>query len=402
MKKSIPLLIVALFPFFCFLQMNALNSISHFLGNTNSLYLGGLSSAYVFGDALCLIPAGLILDKINPLKVVLASFLGYLTALLLFSYFNNHDLLIFSRFLMGCFHAFSLLACLKLISYNTSIQQRTLLISLAVTIALLGGLVAQTPLFYLIEHFGLSTALTINFFLGIVIFVTIFVFYKFPLSNNYLNRDKNVENTKIIHSIHYALKKKNIWYAAAYVAILSLPLMILGSVWGIEYLVSINHISATHASYVSSMIFIGIIIGGPLIGLISCKIKVETLLRFGAVGTFLVLLLVILSAKLPAMFLGPLFFLLGLISSCQVLGYTVMSQASNKALAGISIGVANALVMFFTALCQMIFGLLVHAQFAASVFYLRNYFSGLLFVGCLFMFIVWFTLKRTKAIANSA
>ena len=48
MKKSIPLLIVALFPFFCFLQMNELNSISHFLNNTNSLYLGTLSSAYIY------------------------------------------------------------------------------------------------------------------------------------------------------------------------------------------------------------------------------------------------------------------------------------------------------------------------------------------------------------------
>jgi MFS family permease len=382
--------------------MNSLNSISSFFHNTNGLYLGALSSAYIFGDALWLIPAGLILDKINPLKVVLVSFLGYLMALFLFSYSSNHELLIFSRFLMGCFHAFSLLSCLKLISYNTLIQKRTLLISLAVTIALLGGLVAQAPLFYLIEHFGLSTALTIDLFFGIAIFFIIFAFYKFSLSNISLNRDRNVENKKIIYSIHYVLKKKNIWYAAAYVVVLSLPLMILGSVWGIEYLVSINHISATHASYVSSMIFMGIIIGGPLIGLISCKIKVETLLRFGAIGTFSVLLLVILSVKFPAILLGPLFFLMGLISSCQVLGYTVMSQASNQALAGISIGVANALVMFFTALCQMIFGLLVHTQFAASVFYLRNYFSGFLFIGCLFMFIILFTLKRTKTTTNSA
>jgi MFS family permease len=381
--------------------MNSLNSISHFLDNTNSLYLGFLSSAYIFGDALWLIPAGLILDKVNPLKVVLVSFLGYLAALFLFSYSNNHDLLVFSRFLMGCFHAFSLLACLKLISYNIKPQHKTLLISLAVTIALLGGLIAQIPLFYLIENFGLSTALTINLIFGAIIFSIIFVFYKFSLSNSQLNIDSNVESVKIIHNIYYTLKKKNIWYAAAYVATLSLPLMILGSVWGIEYLVAINHISATHASYVSSMIFMGIILGGPLVGLISCKIAVETLLRFGAIGTFLVLLLVILSAKFPVALLGPLFFLLGLISSCQILGYTVMSQASNQALAGISIGVANALVMFFTALCQMIFGLLVHAQFAASMFYVRDYFSGFLFIGCLFMFIIWFTLKYTKATANS-
>ena len=341
-------------------------------------------------------------DKINPLKIVLFTFFGYLMALLLFSYSSNHDLLVFSRFLMGCFHSFSLLACLKLISHNTSIKQRTLLISLAVTIALLGGLAAQTPLFYLIENFGLSTALTINLFLGIAIFIIIFAFYKFSFANSYLNIGGNAESAKVIHSIHYVLKKKNIWYAAAYVAILSSPLMILGSVWGIEYLVAINHTSATHASYVSSMIFMGIIIGGPLIGLISYKITIETLLRFGAIGTFLALLLVILSAKFPAVLVGPLFFLLGLISSCQVLGYTVMSQASNQTLAGISIGVANALVMFFTALCQMIFGILVHAQLVVNMFYLGDYFSGLLFIGCLFTFIVWSTLKYTKAVTHSS
>lgn len=402
MRKHIPSLVIALFPFFCFLQMNAINSISHFMNNANSLYLGTLSSAYIFGDAVWLIPAGLILDKINPLKVVLFSFLGYLAALLLFSYSSSHDLLVFFRFLMGCFHAFSLLACLKFISQETPLQQRTLLISVAVTIALLGGLVAQTPLFYLIKTLGLSAALTVNFLFGTFIWAVIFVFYKFTFSSTPQSIGKTCEHTKITPALCQAFKKKAVWYAAAYVAILSLPLMVLGSVWGIDYLMTINHISATYASYVSSMIFMGVIIGSPLIGLLSCKIRAETLLRFGSILTFLALLLVALSSKFPTILLGPLFFLLGLISSCQILGYTVMSEAKSRALVGLSIGVSNALVMLFAASCQMIFGLLVHAQLLPNLFYLKTYFFGFLFIACLFIFIVGFTFKHTKAIASSS
>lgn len=45
------------------------------------------------------------------------------------------------------------------------------------------------------------------------------------------------------------------WLGGAYTALMNLPIVLLGALWGSMYLVNAEHISPTQASYVITMIF---------------------------------------------------------------------------------------------------------------------------------------------------
>lgn len=395
-SKIIAILIFSLFPFFCFIQMTSLNSMHSFLINNQytNLHLGFLSSAYVLGDALFLIPAGLVLDRWNAAKVAIVGLSVYLVAFYFFSNSQSITSLIFHRFFMGCAHAFALLSCFKLISQNIKPKHQSLMISLTLTIALIGGLVSQTPLLLLIEHMGLRNALHINVLIGIVIIGLMLISMRFITSA----ASKKESRFHLKSSIKYAALNYYNWYAAIFICVLSLPLMIFGSVWGIDFLTSIDKVDITEAANASSTLFIGVIIGCPIFGWLSEKISLTQLLRIGAIGTLIIFGAIIYFHHHNALFYKFAFFVLGIISAAQVLGYGVMARNTDPAFAGISIGFGNSLIMLFTSISQLIFGSLLRSSTFNSTCFLGNYTVPISFILALFVLSVIMSLRYRKGI----
>jgi len=300
--------------------------------------------------------------------------------------------------MMGCFHAFALLSCFNLIAIYLPNKEKTMATSLTITIALLGGLAAQSPLLLLIHYVGLKSALDIDILIGVVFLLFMVVLWRKEKKEHYYPKTTNLPSIK--NGMKYAIGRKVNWYAAFYVCILSLPLMILGSVWGVDYLVATAKLSLEKASFSSSMLFVGIIIGSPLLGLISYKFSMKSLLRYGAIGTLLMLLCTIIIPIFFNILYALLFFVLGLVSSSQLLGYSLVSQNINEQYSAMSIGMTNALIMFFTASSQIVFGYLTQTDFTKNIVFLGSYFHGLLFMVILLVALVGITLKQTSKTYN--
>ena len=378
--------------------MNSINTISVFIPGADHLFLAALSSAYVFGDACMLIPAGIILDRVNPLKVILIALFLYLLSFLIFINSSSHSVMIGARFMMGTFHAFALLSCFKIIANILPENEKTFSVSMTLTIALLGGLIAQEPLFIVLKHTNVHTGLSIDLILGAMILVFLWTMRR---NNCFLNSIHATEKAISLGAgIKYALTRKDNWFASYYVCVMSLPLMIFGSVWGIDFLTSINKLTEQHASYVSGMLFIGVIIGSPIVGIASYKIKMKSLLYFGLLGTIASIFIVIFSQKFNFDLYSFIFLALGLVSSSQILGYSIMSKDVNSYFAGLSIGISNSLVMFFTALVQMIFGILLNVKLMQEISFVQEYFLGFVFLGVLFISVLIFSFLYTLKRAN--
>ena len=81
-----------LFFFYEFIQMNALNAISHQLMRSFHIHaqtLGLMSSVYFYGDALLLLPAGLLLDRFSTRKTILFTLALAILGTLLFAVAHN-------------------------------------------------------------------------------------------------------------------------------------------------------------------------------------------------------------------------------------------------------------------------------------------------------------------------
>ena len=152
----------ALFFFYEFIQMHMFSSISPELMRDFSLnaeQLGFLSASYLYADVVFLLPAGMILDRISTRTVIIAAMAICITGTLGFALATNVWAAAFFHFLSGIGNAFCFLSCIMLASRWFPPRRQALVIGLIVTMAFIGGALAQTPLSLLAHAVGWRHAL---------------------------------------------------------------------------------------------------------------------------------------------------------------------------------------------------------------------------------------------------
>lgn len=368
----VPCLLSALFPFYAFFQMTSLNALAenrmHAL-HLSQTGLGLLSSAYLYGDALLLIPAGLMLDRMNAKNVMLVAFLLLLISSSIFYFTNSFLLETAARFIAGMAHAFALISCFRLAALYIPNNKQGAIISWILTIAFLGGFFAQSPFVWLLENIGFQNTAILQTILGILIFLILF-FNRNPPDNKFSEQAKR---TNLFSQLFSALKNPKNIFAPIYIALMGVPFMTLGALYGIQYLLHNKQLDNMEASEIVSLIFIGIIIGSPFFGWLYDQIRFKKGIMMAAVTLTLISCW---AAFHTTHFLWLLFFAIGFFSSAQVLGYPIISTSNSKETLGAAMGLANFFIMLLLGCLQLATGAL------ATHFSLESSLSWMLGISC--------------------
>ena len=341
----------ALFFFYIFIQMNMFNAIGPSLIQTfhlSSVRLGNLSATYFYATVIFLFPAGLLCDYCSTRRLLL--FMMGLVTVSTWFFGSAHNVwqLFIARAFVGITGAFCLIACVKLASRWFSPKRMALVLGLVITLAMLGGMVAQTPFSWLISRVGWQNTINYDVALGVLIFILLFLFVRdYPKGYDIKAEKSKVENQiKFWPAIKRVLKNKQNWLAGLYTSLINLPIMLLGAIWGATYLVQVEKLSYPQATSVSSMLFLGSIVGCPLIGWISDSIKRRKLpMIIGALLCLVNIAAIIYLPQLNLYLLFGLFFLLGLLTSVQVLGYPLLVESNSLRLTARAQGVSSILIM---------------------------------------------------------
>ena len=175
-----------------------------------------------------------------------------------------------SHFVAGIGNAFCFLSCIKLATRWFPSERLALVIGLMVTLAMAGGVVAQTPLTLLVQAVGWRRAVLIDATLGASIILLIWFFvHDQPRDGRPAIASPSLPETMGLgQSIKAALANSQNWLCGLYTCLLNLPIFILGALWGIMYVTQVHHIPKADASYITMMVFVGTIIGSPFFGLV--------------------------------------------------------------------------------------------------------------------------------------
>ena len=356
-------MVSALFFFYEFLQMNMFDTINASLMrafNINGAQVSGLSAGYFYADIILLFPAGIILDKFSTHKLLSVAMAISIIATFCLSFTSNYWVAFAMRMLSGFGAAFNLLSSLRLASRWFPAKRLALITGAVVTMAMLGGVVAQTPMTLLVNHVGWRHAVRYDAGLGVLFLICIIIFVKdFP--KGYVQAEIEKPNKlKLSKTIAYILKNKQNWYAGFYTCFLNLPILVMGALWGIQYLTQVNHFSRTQASLINSMLFIGTILGSPLLGWLSDTMKKRKPIMIVCGLISMVLILMIRYWNLPAFStMLILFLLLGFFTSSQVISYPVITESNPLALTGSALGMASVIIMAGGAVFQPLMGYLL-------------------------------------------
>ncbi|MCC5013540.1 MULTISPECIES: MFS transporter [unclassified Legionella] len=357
-----------LFFFYEFFQLNIFDVINQPLRDDfhlNAAQLSWMSSTYLWADILFLLPAGIILDRFSTRQVILSAMFICVIGTLGFALTHSFALACFFHFLSGIGNAFCFLSCVVLVSNWFPPRRQALVIGSLVTMAFLGGMMAHTPFAHLNEYYGWRNSLLIDGAVGVFLLLWI---YKIVEDKPYIvSRRPTSGQAAILPGFLQALANRQNWLAGFYTSFLNLPIMVLCALWGASYLQVVHHLSEMAASNVVSLIFMGSILGCPLVGWLSdSQGRRKPLMIMGAIATLLAVLPLFMDLALSQFQLSILFFMLGLFTSTQVISYPLIAESNSTKNTGTATGIASVLIMGGGGVGQVIFGVLIQHHAIAS------------------------------------
>lgn len=364
----------ALFFFYEFLQMNVFDPISQDIAQdfgVNATDLGYLSSMYFYGDLLMVIPAGMLLDRYSTKLLILISMLVCTAVTIIFALTNDFYIASICRFLEGVGAGFCFLASIRLASRWFTANHLAFVTGMIVTMAMLGGMVAQTPMAILTDHVGWRSAMVINGVLGVLIMIVIALIVKDRPDTgdqHIADEESHLKQMGVWRSLVYVLKNKNNWLSGLYATLMNLPIFILGALWGMVYLEQMHGLSHAQSSYVTSMLFIGVILGSPFFGWFSDFIRSRKKpMLMGAIISLAVVLILLYVPGLSLASLIILSFLLGFFTSSQIVSYPVVAELNPIELTGSAVSIISLTIMISGAIVQPVTGWLIQMHWDQSM-----------------------------------
>jgi len=282
------------------------------------------------------------------------------------------------------------------------------LTGLLVTMAMVGGWLAQAPLMAIVQAVGWRNATLYDGLLGVVLTVWIwFVIKDRPQGQEAAadHENKELKQMGVWKAITHVLVSKQNWYAGLYTCLMNLPIYLLGAMWGTLFLTQVHHFSPTDAGFVAGMVFTGTIFGSPVMGWISDKLTNRRIpMLIGALLSFVVVLPIIYDPTLSFKMLLLLFFILGFITSSQVISYPLVAEGNPRVLTGTAVSIVSMSVVLGGAVMQPISGWMLDShwggQFVNGVhlYSLGAYQHAMLIfpVSFLISFVLAFLLKETN------
>lgn len=360
-------LTAALFFFYEFIQMNFFNSIDIALMRDfgiDAVQLGQLASMYFYANALFLFPAGNLLDRYSTKKLLLVAVALCTIGTFIFGMATVYSVAAFGRFLVGMGASFCFLSCIRIASRWFPPHKMATVTGMVVVMAMLGGLVAQTPFALLTEYVnGWRQAIFIDGLLGIVIFVAIALIVQDRPPDALLEEKTDQHHLRSLglwRCIKLAALNPQNWLGGIYTSLMNLPVFLLGALWGIHYLVEVHHVNPVEASYATTLFFVGVIFGSPVFGWLSDKIgrRVWPMM----IGAILSLGVMFILMYVPNLSLGTiilLFFLIGFVTSSQVLSYPTIAELNPIYLTSTAVSIDSICIMASGFIFQPFFGWLM-------------------------------------------
>ena len=370
--------IISLFFFFEFGLGMAFNVLSNHLSGSyhlNPVALAWITSLYSYSNILFLIPAGMLLDRYSSKHVILIALALVIIGLFMVVFSHKVTILMIARLVMGLGGAFSLIGCVRIASNWFPTEKLGFVIGVIISIGMLGGMVAQTPLQLLVNYFGWRGALACVGWFGVLVWLLIKLFVQNApkqLQNLYQTRAKEVKQDAILKMLWRAVGKPQNWICGLFVGLINVPTWMLGGLWAKSYLLNVYpHFTEVMVTSITGELFLGMVIAYPLWGALSNFFgRRKPLLIVGAILSLLnVILIIAASAQSSYLEINVLFFLLGVFTSVQTIAYPLVAKINSPKVTSSATSILSMNSLFWGGvIAEPLFPYLmgIHAQSASE------------------------------------
>lgn len=357
----------------------------------NSTAFGQFSGIYYIGYSLMHLPVGIMLDRFGPRKVMTSCILLTVIGLTPLLFAEHWIYPIMGRALIGMGSSAAILGLFKIVRMTFAEERFSRMLSLSVTIGLLGAIYGGGPVSYMCEQLGYQTVIQLFALTGICL--ACITYYIIPeikaVSSNSIGSDikKVISNRKVISTCLCA-------------GLMVGPIEGFADVWGTTFLKQAYKFDNTMAASLPSMIFIGMCLGGPMLSLIAEKVN-------NYLGT-IVFAGIAMAVSFSYLLIGHLsyeaisfnFLIIGFCSAYQILAIYKASTYVSEDVAGLTTALANMIIMIFGYAFHTAIGAIIHANEGAGLTESLKYGISVIPLGLIFGtagFILLFIREKKKA-----
>ena len=333
----------SLFFFYEFIQGNMFASIADNIMHDFHIQadkMTYLSSIYYLSNVIFLFFAGFLLDRFSSKKIIMIAMLLCVLSTFVLAHAQSFYLALFCRFVTGIGSAFCFLGPIRIASRWFPPKRMAMVTGAIVTMAMTGGMLAQYPLTQLVLHVGWREAVMMVAWLGLLMLAIMILLVKDKPDNA---QPTVRASTGVFVRAKQAYLNPQTLRAALYASLMNMAVAVFGAMMGSLYLMQRLDISKADAAMVNSLLFLGAIVGGPLIGWASDKMGVRVLpMKIGAVASFITVL-GILYFPVSLGLMAVLFFLLGFFTAAQVISYAFVAESSPSSMTATAVSVVSIL-----------------------------------------------------------
>lgn len=343
-----------LFSFYDVFQLSLFNVISKNLITSFSLThfsLGLFSASFLLANAIWLIPGGFILDNKSPRLIGIIFFSCAICATYILAISNNILICTLARTLQGVASAMSLLLCIRIATMWFT-NAKGLAIGSMLAMASLGGVSANYIMPSIIIAVGWRHALALSGNVGLLLLIIMICFLTTPPKtyNNYPAQIPLILKSSL----------KSILSLGIYIGFMTLPIFILGALWGNLFLETIYHLPSISTGSICAFLFFGMIIGTPIIGRLNDTFNQPfSLMAFFSLSSALITILLILDVFQSIIVLKLLFFMLGVLSSSSTIAFALLANSYSLQLRSTVIAIAALIENLIGSISQPLFGWLI-------------------------------------------
>lgn len=299
---------------------------------------GQYSGVYYIGYSLMHLPIGIMLDRFGPRKIMTGCMLLMVAGLLPIIFADHWIYPVLGRALIGVGSSAAILGTFKIIRMSFSEKHFTRMLSLSVTIGLIGAIYGGGPLGYLCATLGYKVV--VQLFAGFGVVLALLTYCIVP-------NIPGCSEGSILSNLKAVLTNRKVMTLCIFSGFMVGPLEGFADVWGSAFLKQVYGFDASMANSIPSLIFVGMCFGAPALSYIAEKTDnyLRVILGAGLMMTLCFFALIFGSLTPHTIMLS--FIAVGVCCAYQILAIYKASTYVPEHMVGLTTAVANMIIMSF-------------------------------------------------------
>ena len=312
--------------------------------------LGTLSAAYFYAYAAVQIPAGLFMDRLDPVRLLAVAALLAALGAAIFGLAPFYGPAVAGRALVGAGVGVAYIGSLKIAAHYLPPERFGLVAGFTLTAGTLGAILGQAPLALLVASAGWRGTMLTTAVVAVLLALAIGL-----ARPRRRGRGRTSPSTRAV--LLTILGRRETWLLIGITGALGPPILAFAGLWGVPFLQQVYGFPAARAGLLTSLLLLAWSIGGPLSGALSDAVGRRPVLLGGALVQLAGWAAI---ASLPGpLVLAVALVVLGLGGGTMVVAFALARDRFGETAAATASGIVNSAVLLVGAAIQTLLGMLL-------------------------------------------